>query len=131
MWERFSFYGMRALLVLYLTQHFLFGDEEAQGLYAAYASLVYLMPVLGGLIADRYLGSRKAVTIGAILLVCGHFGMAFEGSGSKQYVDVGGSSYEVVTEGRGEDRKLFLSNGQGVQAPLTFAKEGMTVENGT
>ena len=84
MWERFSFYGMRALLVLYLTQHFLFGDEEAQGLYAAYASLVYLAPVLGGLIADKYLGSRKAVTIGALLLVLGHFGMAFEGSGSKQ-----------------------------------------------
>jgi proton-dependent oligopeptide transporter, POT family len=56
MWERFSFYGMRALLVLYLTQHFLFGDREAQGLYAAYASLVYLAPVLGGWVADRYLG---------------------------------------------------------------------------
>jgi POT family proton-dependent oligopeptide transporter len=96
MWERFSYYGMRALLVLYLTQHFLFADEEAQGLYAAYASLVYLMPVLGGFIADRYLGSRKAVTIGAILLVCGHFGMAFEGSGSRQYVDFGGQSYEVL-----------------------------------
>jgi POT family proton-dependent oligopeptide transporter len=130
MWERFSFYGMRALLVLYLTQHFLFGDEEAQGLYAAYASLVYLMPVLGGLIADRYLGSRKAVTIGAILLVAGHFGMAFEGSGSKQYVDVAGSSYEVVTEGRGEDRKLFLASPTGQRAPLTFSAEGMTVENG-
>ena len=129
MWERFSFYGMRALLVLYLTQHFLFGDEEAQGLYAAYASLVYLMPVLGGLIADKYLGSRKAVTIGAILLVCGHFGMAFEGSGSKQYVDVAGSSYEVVTEGRGDERKLFIDNGQGVRAPLTFSAEGMAVEN--
>jgi proton-dependent oligopeptide transporter, POT family len=130
MWERFSFYGMRALLVLYLTQHFLFGDEEAQGLYAAYASLVYLMPVLGGLIADRYLGSRKAVTIGAILLVAGHFGMAFEGSGSKQYVDVAGSSYEVVTEGRGDERRLFIDNGQGARAPLTFSGEGMAVENG-
>jgi POT family proton-dependent oligopeptide transporter len=130
MWERFSFYGMRALLVLYLTQHFLFGDEEAQGLYAAYASLVYLMPVLGGLIADRYLGSRKAVTIGAVLLVLGHFGMAFEGSGSKQYVDVAGSSYEVITEGRGEDRKLFLTGPTGERAPLNFSGEGMTVENG-
>ena len=130
MWERFSFYGMRALLVLYLTQHFLFGDKEAQGLYAAYASLVYLMPVLGGLIADRYLGSRKAVTIGAIMLVAGHFGMAFEGSGSRQYVDVAGSSYQVVTEGRGEERKLFIDNGQGVRAPLAFSAEAMTVENG-
>jgi POT family proton-dependent oligopeptide transporter len=130
MWERFSFYGMRALLVLYLTQHFLFGDKEAQGLYAAYASLVYLMPVLGGLIADRYLGSRKAVTIGAVLLVMGHFGMAFEGSGSKQYVDVAGSSYEVVTEGRGEDRKLFLTAPTGGRSALTFSGEAMTLENG-
>ncbi|HEX9931523.1 MAG TPA: peptide MFS transporter [Allosphingosinicella sp.] len=130
MWERFSFYGMRALLVLYLTQHFLFGDEEAQGLYAAYASLVYLMPVLGGLIADRYLGSRKAVTIGALLLVFGHFGMAFEGSGSRQYVDVAGSSYEVITEGRGEERQLFIANAQGQRAPLTFSGEGMAVQNG-
>lgn len=130
MWERFSFYGMRALLVLYLTQHFLFGDEEAQGLYAAYASLVYLAPVLGGLIADKYLGSRKAVTIGALLLVLGHFGMAFEGSGSKQYVDVGGQSYEVVAEGRGEDRKLMIKGPQGGMAPLTFSADAMTVENG-
>jgi POT family proton-dependent oligopeptide transporter len=130
MWERFSFYGMRALLVLYLTQHFLFADDEAQGLYAAYASLVYLMPVLGGLIADRYLGSRKAVTIGAILLVCGHFGMAFEGSGSRQYVDVAGSSYEVVTEGRGEDRRLFIAAPNGARSPLDFSAEAMTVADG-
>ena len=79
MWERFSYYGMRALLILYLTKHFLFGDREAGLLFGSYASLVYAMPVLGGLIADRYLGFRKAITFGAILLVCGHFGMAFEG----------------------------------------------------
>ena len=79
MWERFSYYGMRALLVLYLTQHFLFGPAEAQGIYAAYAALVYLMPVVGGMIADKYLGQRKAVIIGAVLLVLGHFTMAFEG----------------------------------------------------
>ncbi|HYG29112.1 MAG TPA: peptide MFS transporter [Allosphingosinicella sp.] len=131
MWERFSFYGMRALLVLYLTQHFLFADEEAQGLYAAYASLVYLMPVLGGLIADRYLGSRKAVTIGAVLLVLGHFGMAFEGGGSRQYVDVGGSAYEVVTEGRGDGRQLFITTPQGARSPIAFSGEAMTVQNGS
>ena len=130
MWERFSFYGMRALLVLYLTQHFLFGDEQAQGLYAAYASLVYLAPVLGGLIADRYLGSRKAVTIGATLLVLGHFGMAFEGSGSRQYVDVSGQSYEVITEGRGDDRQLKLTAPGGEITPLEFSKEGMAVPGG-
>lgn len=82
MWERFSYYGMRALLVLYLTQHMLFGDREASLIYGSYGSLVYAMPVLGGVIADRFLGYRKAVAFGAVLLVCGHFGMAFEGPGA-------------------------------------------------
>ena len=79
MWERFSFYGMRALLIFYLTQHWLFGDKVSTGIYAAYGSMVYLMPVIGGYLADRLLGFRKAVVFGAILLVCGHTGMAFEG----------------------------------------------------
>ena len=79
MWERFSFYGMRGLLILYLTKHWLFSDGIASGIYAGYASLVYLMPVIGGVIADRYLGFRKAVILGAVLLCCGHLGMAFEG----------------------------------------------------
>jgi len=79
MWERFSFYGMRALLVLYLTQHFLFDDRTAAGMYAAYGSMVYLMPLLGGLVADRWLGFRRAVLFGAVLLCCGHLLMAFEG----------------------------------------------------
>ncbi|MBL4800860.1 MAG: peptide MFS transporter [Emcibacter sp.] len=79
MWERFSYYGMRGLLIFYLTQHFLFSDEKSYAIYGAYNALVYLAPVLGGALADRYLGSRKAVTLGAILLVLGHLGMAFEG----------------------------------------------------
>lgn len=79
MWERFSYYGMRALLVLYLTKHFLFGDKDASLIYGSYGSLVYAMPLIGGLIADRYLGYRKAVSFGAVLLVLGHCGMAFEG----------------------------------------------------
>jgi POT family proton-dependent oligopeptide transporter len=82
MWERFSFYGMRALLVFYLTKHFLFSDQQASGLYATYASLVYLMPVLGGLVADRYLGFRRAIVFGAVLLCIGHLGMAWEGFGA-------------------------------------------------
>ena len=80
MWERFSFYGMRGLLVLYLTKHWLFTDGVASGIYASYGAMVYLMPVVGGLVADRYLGFRRAVTWGAALLVLGHIGMAFEGS---------------------------------------------------
>ena len=83
MWERFSYYGMRALLVFYLTKHWLFDDGKANLIYGAYGSLVYIMPVLGGYLADRYLGQRKAVLFGAVLLTCGHFMMAFEGSGGQ------------------------------------------------
>ncbi len=119
MWERFSFYGMRALLVIYLTQHFLFSQNDAQGLYAAYAALVYLIPVIGGVIADRYLGARKAVTIGAALLVLGHFGMAFEGSGSRQYLEAGGQSYLVSAEGRGAGRVAHVDLPEG-RAQLRF-----------
>lgn len=61
MWERFSFYGMRAILIFYLIQHWMFSDERAYGIYAAYGSLVYIAPVLGGYLADRYIGQRRAV----------------------------------------------------------------------
>ncbi len=61
MWERFSYYGMRGILIFYLTQHLLFDDDAASGQYGSYTSLVYLLPLIGGLLADRYLGTRKAV----------------------------------------------------------------------
>ena len=61
MWERFSYYGMRALLIFYLTKHWLFDDGKSNLIYGAYTSLVYITPVLGGYLADRYLGQRKAV----------------------------------------------------------------------
>src|SRR5688572_21038098 len=83
MWERFSFYGMRALLILYLTKHWLFSDERSSIIYGAYTALVYITPVLGGYLADRYLGQRKAVLFGAVLLTFGHFLMAFEGNGGQ------------------------------------------------
>jgi POT family proton-dependent oligopeptide transporter len=79
MWERFSFYGMKALLLLYLTKYHLFSDDHGYNLIGAYGGLVYAMPVIGGLLADRYLGMRKAVVFGGVLLCLGHFGMAFEG----------------------------------------------------
>ena len=79
MWERFSYYGMRALLILYLTKYHLFGAEKASMIYGAFVGLVYMMPIIGGYLSDRYLGSRKAVTYGAILLVFGHGLMAFHG----------------------------------------------------
>ncbi|PAX07657.1 peptide MFS transporter [Sphingomonas lenta] len=83
MWERFSFYGMRALLIFYLTKHWLFDDGKANLIYGAYLSLVYVTPVLGGWVADRYLGQRKATLYGALLLTFGHFLMAFEGGGGQ------------------------------------------------
>ena len=83
MWERFSYYGMRALLIFYLTQHWLYNDSASNLIYGAYVSLVYITPVLGGWLADRYLGQRKAVQFGAVLLTCGHFLMAFEGTGGQ------------------------------------------------
>ena len=80
MWERFSFYGMKYLLLLYLTKYHLFTDVMGLDVLGSYAALVYSTPVIGGLLADRYLGMRKAVIFGGCLLVLGHLGMAVEGS---------------------------------------------------
>ncbi|HKK22354.1 MAG TPA: oligopeptide:H+ symporter [Pseudohaliea sp.] len=79
LWERFSFYGMKYLLLLYLTKYHLFSDAGGLEVLGSYAALVYAMPVIGGLLADRYLGMRKAVVFGGLLLVLGHLGMAVEG----------------------------------------------------
>jgi POT family proton-dependent oligopeptide transporter len=79
MWERFSFYGMKALLLLYLLQHHRFGDNTGYDVLGAYGGLVYTVPVIGGLLADRLLGMRKAVVFGGLLLVAGHLGMSVEG----------------------------------------------------
>ena len=83
MWERFSYYGMRALLIFYLTQHWLFNDSKSNLIYGAYTSLVYITPVLGGYLADRYLGQRRAVLFGGVLLAIGHSLMAVEGVGGQ------------------------------------------------
>jgi POT family proton-dependent oligopeptide transporter len=83
MWERFSYYGMRAILIFYLTQHWLFNDSKSNLIYGAYTSLVYITPVLGGYLADRYLGQRKAVLFGGVLLAAGHSLMAVEGTGGQ------------------------------------------------
>jgi POT family proton-dependent oligopeptide transporter len=79
MWERFSFYGMKALLLLFMLKHHLFGDDLGYMVLGAYAGLVYAVPVIGGMLADRLLGMRKAVVFGGILLCFGHLGMAYEG----------------------------------------------------
>ncbi|MFN4290302.1 MAG: peptide MFS transporter [Permianibacter sp.] len=79
MWERFAFYGMKALLFLYLTQHHKFGDSDGYLLLGTYAGLAYALPVIGGMLADKYLGMRKAVVFGGLLLVLGQLGMAYKG----------------------------------------------------
>jgi POT family proton-dependent oligopeptide transporter len=83
MWERFSYYGMRAILIFYLTQHWLFSDGRSNLILGAYTSLVYITPVLGGYLADRWLGQRKAVLFGGVLLALGHLFMAVEGTGGQ------------------------------------------------
>jgi len=77
MWERFSYYGMRALLVLYMVNALQFSSEKAGSVYGTYTGLVYLTPLLGGYLADRYIGARKSILIGGILMALGHFAMAF------------------------------------------------------
>jgi POT family proton-dependent oligopeptide transporter len=98
MWERFGYYGMRALLTLYLTKHFLFSDQQATGLYGGYTALVYLTPLVGGLLADQFLGSKRAVKFGAIIMAVGYFTLAFGGSPAKPYATIEGQRYEVIVD---------------------------------
>jgi proton-dependent oligopeptide transporter, POT family len=98
MWERFGYYGMRALLTLYLTKHFLFSDHQATGLYGGYTALVYLTPLIGGFLADQYLGSKNSVKFGAIVMAIGYFTLAFGGSPAKPYATIDGQRYEVVVD---------------------------------
>jgi POT family proton-dependent oligopeptide transporter len=98
MWERFGYYGMRALLTLYLTKHFLFSDQQATGLYGGYTALVYLTPLVGGLLADQFLGSKRSVKFGAIIMAIGYFTLAFGGSPAKPYATINGQRYEVVVD---------------------------------
>src|SRR5580704_14354526 len=113
MWERFSYYGMRGLLIFYLTEHFLFDDNYAQGQYASYTTLVYLLPLVGGYVADRWLGSRKAIAFGALLLVAGHFTMTIEGSPARETLTWQGHSYDYRLAGRMDERTVCLQVGTG------------------
>ncbi|MHB8530481.1 MAG: peptide MFS transporter [Caulobacteraceae bacterium] len=108
MWERFSYYGMRGLLVFYLTQQFLFSENFASAQYGSYATLVYLLPLVGGIVADRYLGARKAVAFGALLLVAGHFTMAIEGPPARQWLEYRDQHYPFLVRGRGDERQATL-----------------------
>ncbi len=94
MWERFSYYGMRALLVLFLTSSLMDGGygwerKDALQLYALYTGLVYMTPLIGGIIADKFTGYRKAVVLGALIMAIGHACMAMEGIPSFFYAGLG------------------------------------------
>jgi POT family proton-dependent oligopeptide transporter len=114
MWERFSYYGMRGLLIFYLTQQFLFDDTFSQGQYGAYTALVYLLPLLGGFLADKLLGARKAIAFGALLLVAGHLSMAIEGKPAVQVLTYQGHAYNFQVDGRGDHRQVRLKVGDGL-----------------
>ena len=106
MWERFGYYGMRALLTLYLTQHFIFGDRTATGLYGGFTALVYLTPLIGGYLADQYLGSKRAVKFGAVMMALGYFTLCFGGETAKPFAVIDGQRYavQVVEAGGAETR---------------------------
>ena len=113
MWERFGYYGMRAILTLYLAKHFLFNDTTSTGIYGGFTALVYLTPLVGGLIADRYLGSKRSVKFGAILMALGYFMLCFGGEAAKPYATIEGQRYEVtVTEQAGTEVRSLEMGGQ-------------------
>lgn len=109
--ERFGYYGMRALLTLYLAEHFLFSDTTTTGLYGGFTALVYLTPLVGGLLADNYLGSKRSVKFGAILMALGYFTLCFGGEAAKPYAMIDGQRYEVTVEGKGDAQKQFVVDG--------------------
>ncbi len=82
MWERFSYYGMRAIFILYMTKMLLMPDSDASNIYGSYTGLVYLTPLLGGYLSDRFLGNRRSIEIGGILMALGQFAMFFSASAS-------------------------------------------------
>ncbi len=113
MWERFGYYGMRALLTLYLTKHFVFGDREATGLYGGYTALVYLTPLVGGYLADQYLGSKRAVKFGAIIMAMGYLLLCFGGETAKPYATIANQRYEIQVEERNGSEVRYLADPAG------------------
>jgi len=108
LWERFGFYGLRALLVLYLTKHFVYGDKAAGGMYGAYLSLSYLTPFIGGLLADRFLGSKRAVKFGAIVMSVGYLVLCFGGDGARPVATFDGTRHAVAVEQIGAEEQRFV-----------------------
>jgi len=119
--ERFGYYGMRALLTLYLTKHFIFSDRAATGLYGGYTALVYLTPLIGGFLADQYLGSKRAVKFGAILMSLGYLTLCFGGSTATPYATIDGHEYQVQVDNyqdrptSGGETRYLIDQGQRLQ----------------
>jgi POT family proton-dependent oligopeptide transporter len=80
MWERFSYYGMRAIFVLYMTKALLLNKQEGSEIYGSYTGLVYLTPLIGGYVADRYWGNRRSIIFGGALMALGQFLMFLSGT---------------------------------------------------
>ena len=110
--ERFGYYGMRALLTLYLADHFLFNDSTTTSLYGGFTALVYLTPLIGGLIADRYLGSKRSVKFGAIVMAAGYFILCFGGESAKPYAVIDGTRYEVTVDKSTEAKQQYVVDGE-------------------
>jgi proton-dependent oligopeptide transporter, POT family len=96
MWERFSFYGVRSLLIFFLTQRFVFSDDHAFAIYGSYSALVYIYPLIGGMLADRYFGYSRAVIYGASLMIAGHVGLVLQEvllahAGARESLTAGGT----------------------------------------
>jgi POT family proton-dependent oligopeptide transporter len=107
MWERFSYYGMRALLILYMIDHFRFDDTNAIAIYGSFTAMIFILPIFGGWIADKILGFKKAVIFGAILMCLGHFGMYFEGNPA--VIQVLENGEQVVVRDSQALQTLYLS----------------------
>ena len=116
MWERFGYYGMRALLTLYLTKHFVFGDRAATGLYGGFTALVYLTPLVGGYLADQYLGSKRSVKFGAIMMAVGYFTLCFGGQTAVPFATIDGQRYNVTVESKaGTEQRYITDQGKRLQ----------------
>ena len=125
--ERFGYYGMRALLTLYLAQHFLFSDTTTTGLYGGFTALVYLTPLIGGLMADRFLGAKRSVKFGAILMSLGYLTLCFGGQAAKPFALIDGQRIAVSVTGTGEARRQFVPDPAGGPALLIKGNDDKSV----
>ena len=119
MWERFSYYGMRAIFVLFMTKMLLMANKDASNIYGSYTGLVYLTPLLGGYLSDRYLGNRRSIVTGGVLMALGQFLMFFSAS------SVGASALTMMWAGL-----TFLIIGNGFFKPNISTMVGQLYPEG-